>query len=188
MGCVRLLRRYLRHLHAQFCAAFVVRLRGPHKILVGDLQIMLERDLGSGAQPLGDHVQRKGAGQFGFPAGAKVLETTSDRRPRLPAFRSRSANRCRSRRWVLPLPHQTLLAFRALGCLISRSRRPQSLAGELGTDQGLSYLVDCMGLLCGESMRVDVHRQTDDRIPDELLDDVGVCTDHCQPRAPRVPQ
>ena len=57
-----------------FCATLWRRLRGLRETLIRDPPIMLQRHLRQIAQPLGDHVERKDVGQFGFLAGAEILE------------------------------------------------------------------------------------------------------------------
>ena len=68
--CMRLLRRFLRHKCAGFCAA----LGCPVKVGVGHLQIMLQGDAGRVAQPRRHDVDRVVFCQFGFATGPHGME------------------------------------------------------------------------------------------------------------------
>jgi hypothetical protein len=75
---VRLLRRFLRHWCAGFCAAS----RRPFKVLIGRLQIVLAGDLWAVAHPLADDVGGIGFLKLGLPRRSQIVE---DPRPRCQA-------------------------------------------------------------------------------------------------------
>jgi hypothetical protein len=71
---VWVLRLFLRHICAAFCAAFQCSL----EMLIGHLKIMLPRDLWTVPNPLANNVSRERLLEFRLPARSQVVE---DSRP-----------------------------------------------------------------------------------------------------------